>query len=280
MPIGLGVKLGLGGGRASTSSGASGGVALTDNLAYPNGIFTKSNYTLSVQPVMHFDAYDMDGDNSGSGNWSDGDKIATGTGNVWVDRSQRDGTYDASQSTAANQPTYKVSGSDKYVDFDGNDVLDLATSTSKGSGQAFTIVNIARTSTSSAIFAWAPGKKISGSFQAGKWTDGNVYVTGSVGGSLGSSQDYSSLDMFLLQKDASNLMNNFTSGNNSQGTYNLIGTTHTHDSIGKASSSSYHSGQYREILFFSSALSTADKNVLRLFFANKYSSLPTLAAWT
>jgi hypothetical protein len=280
MPIGLGASLGIGGGRSSTSSGAPGGEALTDNLAYPNGIFTKSNFTLSVQPVMHFDAYDMDGDNSGSANWSDGDNVTTGAGNIWVDRSQRDGTYDASQGTGANQPTYKVSGSDKYVDFDGNDVLALATSISKASGAAWTIANVAKTdSPSSSVFAWAPGATGSGSIQAGKWTNNTVYAAGTVGGSLGTSQDYTSLDMFLLEKNASNLANNFTSGNNSQGTY-TTGSTFAFDSIGKSSASSYHNGEYREILLFASALSTDDKNVLRLFFANKYSSLPTLAAWT
>ena len=274
MPIGLGASLGIGGGRCSTSSGALGGEAL-------NGLFTKSNFTLSVQPVMHFDAYDMDGDNSGSVGWSDDDKITTGAGNIWVDRSQRDGTYDASQGDVVNQATYKVSGSDKYVDFDGAaNYLELATSISKASGAAWTIVNVAKTdSPSSSVFAWAPGIETSGSFQLGKWTDNTVYGAGLGGGALGTSQDYTSLDMFLVEKNASNLANNFTSGNNSQGTYTTT-STYTFDSIGKASSSAYHNGEYREILLFASALSTDDKNVLRLFFASKYGSLPTLAEWT
>ena len=91
-----------------------------NQLSYSGGLFTSSNYNISVQPQMHFDASFLDGADQAN-NPANGSAVST-----WGDRSGQSTNYDASQSNASEQPTFVVSGDDKYVSFDGGDDLDLA----------------------------------------------------------------------------------------------------------------------------------------------------------
>ena len=84
-----------------------------NQLSYSGGLYTSSNYNISVQPIMHFDANILDGADNNN-NPSNGTAVST-----WGDRSGQGTNYDATQAAGSAQPTYGVSGSDRYVSFDG-----------------------------------------------------------------------------------------------------------------------------------------------------------------
>ena len=106
-PIGLGVSLGLGGGRPATSSGAAGG---------GGGYALDGSYSISVVPNLHLDASILDGSDAAN-NPSDAASVAT-----WGDRSGNGNDF----AEATNQPVFRSSllRGKAGVDFDGsNDIL-------------------------------------------------------------------------------------------------------------------------------------------------------------
>lgn len=238
-------------------------------LSYTGGIYTTSNYTISVQPKMHFDAAILDGSDSLN---NPGDGVAVST---WGDRSGQAVNYEASQATGSLQPTFNISGDDKYVSFDGGDVLGLANSISRSSTQSWTTIQVGNAFSSSSIYHSAPNVGSSyGSVQSGVYSDGNIYVRGS---SIASGKDYSALNVFTLTRNSSNTVEAFRDGNNSEGS-RTTADTFVFDSIGP-SGGTKTKGNIYECLLFDSILSSTDLNTISSYLANKYSGLPTLNSW-
>ena len=270
MPIGLGVQLGLGGGRASTSSGASGGVALTDELAYPNGLWTASNYTITVQPVYHFDASILDGAAAGN-NPSNGTAVST-----WGNRSGQSTDYDAIQSTADNQPVFQGS----YVVFDTNDFMSINNPPGLTGGEAFTLITVAYKDGTGIFAPVGKNPHINNYYLPLNFTNGVTYfLSGNATVSTaGYGPHFNSIQQFVLTKDTSDDVEYFLQGNNSYKTlsygFTLSGLFGT---IGHNGYS--HTGRIYEVLFFDSQLSAANLNVIRTYLNNKYTDLPASTAF-
>lgn len=242
----------------------------TVQLSYTNGLYTSSNYNISVQPIMHFDANILDGADNNN-NPSNGTAVST-----WGDRSGQGINYDATQATGSAQPTYGVSGSDRYVSFDGGDVLDLANSYNRASGAAWTIIMVGNASSSSDIYYAAPNETGGGSVQLGKYSDGNIYAYGATGIS---GQNLSALNMLTYTRTTGNVLEVYRDGNSSLGSVSGKTNTFIHEAIG-SSGTTKTNGRIYECMLFDSILSAANLNIINSYFANKYSALPTLTTWT
>lgn len=239
-------------------------------LSYSGGLFTSSDYNISTQPKMHFDAVFLDGADNAN-NPSSGSAVST-----WGDRSGQATNYDASQPTGSEQPTFNVSGDDKYVSFDGGDDLDLANSLSRSSGQTWTVIQVGKGNTSSSTYYPAPNVDNSyGSVQLGVYLGATIYVRGNI---LASGKDYSALNMFTATRNGSNLVEVFRDGNSSEGT-RTAADTFVFNNIGR-SGGTRTTGDIYEAIFFDQLLSTTDLNTINSYLANKYSGLPTLTTWT
>ena len=241
-----------------------------NQLGYSGGLFSSTNYNISVQPKMHFDAAILDGSDQAN-NPSSGSAVST-----WGDRSGQATNYDASQSNASEQPTFNVSGGDKYVSFDGGDDLDLANSISRSTTQPWTIIQVGNAGSSSSTYHPAPNVDTSyGSVQLGVYLGATIYVRGQI---LASGKDYSALNMFTITRNSSNTVEAFRDGNSSEGT-KTSGDTFLFNNIGR-SGSTRTAGNIYETIFFDQLLSTTDLNTINSYLANKYSGLPSLATWT
>tara|TARA_Y100001970_G_scaffold2421_1_gene2885 strand:- start:707 stop:1519 length:813 start_codon:yes stop_codon:yes gene_type:complete len=270
MPIGLGVQLGLGGGRASTSSGASGGVALTDELAYPNGLWTASNYTITVQPVYHFDASILDGAAAGN-NPSNGTAVAT-----WGNRSGQSTDYDAIQSTASAQPVFQGN----YVDFIPNDYMSVNNPPGLTGGEAFTLITVAYKDGTGVFAPVGKHPLINSYYLPLNYSNGVTYFlsgSGSVS-TAGYGPHFNSIQQFVVTKDTSNDVEYFLQGNNS---YKTLSYGFTLSGLfGTIGHNGYnHDGRIYEILLFDSQLSAANLNVIRTYLNNKYTDLPASTAF-
>ena len=273
MPIsGIAQGLGLGGGAMATSSGAGGGVALTDELAYPNGLWTTSNYECSVQPIYHFDASILDGA-AAANNPSAGTAVAT-----WGNRSGQSTDYDAVQGTASQQPVFQ----DTYLDFDGtNDYLFVNNPPGLTGGEAFTLITVAYKDGTTMFAPVGKQAMINSYYLPLNYSNGTTYFlagSGSVS-TAGYGPHFNSLQQFVLTKDTSNDVEYFLQGNNSYKTlsygYTLSGLFGTLGNNGY-----YHNGRIYEVLFFNSQLSVANLNVIRTYLNNKYSGLPSSTAFS
>ena len=242
-------------------------------LSYTGGLFTSSNYNISTQPIMHFDAAILDGADQ-TNNPSSGTAVST-----WGDRSGQATNYDATQATGSAQPTFTISGSDKYVSFDGGDVLDLANSYSRASTNEFTIVQVGNANSSGSIYYLAPNVGATyGSVQLGKYSNGVFYVRA---GTLATSRDYSTFNMLTAIRTSSDTLEVFRDGDSSEGSISSshVAATFDFDSIGP-SGSTKTTGRIYECMLFDSVLSNTDLNTINSYLANKYSALPTLTTWT
>ena len=274
MPIGLGASLGIGGGRSATSSGApAGGAALTDELAYPGGLWTESNYECSVQPIYHFDASILDGAASAN-NPSAGTAVAT-----WGNRSGQSTDYDAVQGTASQQPVFQ----DTYLDFDGtNDYLFVNNPPGLTGGEAFTLITVAYKDGTTMFAPVGKQGMINAYWLPLNYSNGVTYFlnsTNATGPFAGYGPHFDSIQQFVLTKDTSDDVEYFLQGNNSYKTlsygYTISGIFGTLGHNGY-----YHNGRIYEVLFFNSQLSVANLNVIRTYLNNKYSGLPSSTAFS
>jgi hypothetical protein len=239
-----------------------------NQLGYSGGLFSSTNYNISVQPIMHFDAAILDGSDQAN-NPSAGSAVS-----AWGDRSGQAVNYDASQATGSAQPTFNVSGNDKYVSFDGGDSLDFTDYTlptafnvvmvTNTTADADTLLPIGTDTASQYIFLEYAGKTYGIS---GNVTD-NTY-----------GPHYNSIQQFWSTRDGSNNHNIYVQGGNS-----IISATTTNSrtlaQIGKAINTIWHKGDIYEIIVWGGDLSTTDKNTVNSYLQNKYSSLPTLTAFS
>lgn len=241
-----------------------------NQLGYSGGLFSSTNYNISVQPIMHFDAAILDGSDQAN-NPSSGSAVS-----AWGDRSGQVTNYDASQATGSAQPTFNVSGDDKYVSFDGGDLLDLANSASYGSNVAWTLIQVGKAASTSVYYYPAPNETGGVSVQLGMLTTGQWKTYGSNLTATG--QDYTALNVVTVTRNSSNLVTLYRDGNNSQGTATKT-NTYIHEAIG-SSGGTKTTGDIYECLLFDSILSTSDLNTINSYLSNKYSGLSSLATWS
>lgn len=120
----------------SAVAAAQGGGGASNDLAYPGGLETSSNYTISTDPVFHLDASLMNGADD-TGNPADGGAVTSWTSRI--------NSYALAQSTAARIPTYKESTSNlgsagkPSILFDGGDELDSTGAAPETMAQPMTI---------------------------------------------------------------------------------------------------------------------------------------------
>ena len=237
----ISIGLGLGGGKAATSNGRLPGGGGGDELAYPGGLFTKSNFEVSVQPLFHFDASILD--------------------------------YDASQATATKQPIYQGT----YLDFDGsNDNLALANTYNNVAGSGWTLCFVAY---KDGTTVFGPiGKNLQNSTYVSplNFSNGTTYFLDNSSGSVsvsGYGPHFNSIQQFVTQKDTSNVVNYYLQGGNSYKSFTQGGNiTNLFSHLGH--NGYYHNGRIYELIVWDSTLGTADLNVVRNYFNTKYTDLP------
>jgi len=237
-------------------------------LGYSGGLFSSTNYNISTQPIMHFDAAILDGSDQAN-NPSTGLAVST-----WGDRSGQAVNYDASQVTGSAQPTFNVSGDDKYVSFDGGDVLLLSNAYNRTSGQPWTIVMVGNGDTTSSNYYAAPNEDGGGSIQLGYYGPlEDIYP-----GPFVNNVDLTSLNMLTYSRDGSNSLKAHRDGSTLLGS-RTQGTTFVHEGIGR-SGTTYTTGRIYECILFDQILSTTDLNTINSYLSNKYSGLPSLSTWS
>lgn len=239
-----------------------------DQLSYSGGLYTSSDYNISTQPIMHFDATFLDGADNAN-NPSSGTAVST-----WGDRSGQAINYDATQGTGSAQPTFTISGNDKYVSFDGGDVMLLANTYNRASGNPWTIVMVGNGSTTSSNYYAAPNEDGGGSIQLGYYGPlEDIYP-----GPFVNNIDLTSLNMLTYSRDGSNSLKAHRDGGTLLGSRTQA-TTFVHEGIGR-SGTTYTTGRIYECMLFDQILSTTDLNTINSYLSNKYSGLPSLATWS
>lgn len=269
----ISLGLGLGGGKATTSSGSLPDAGGGDELAYPDGLWTSSNYIVSVQPIYHFDASILDGA-SAANNPSDGTAVST-----WGNRSGQATDYDAIQGTAEKQPLFQGT----YLDFDGGDLLTVNNAPGLAGGSAFTTITVAYKD-GTTKFAPIGKTPIQNAYYVAplNYSSGTTYFLDNSSASVSSAgygPHFDSIQQFVFTKDTSNDWTYYLQGNNSYKT----GSTSSTISGGFGSlghNGYYHDGRIYELMLFDSALSVADLNVIRTYLNNKYAGLPSSTAFS
>jgi hypothetical protein len=263
MPIGLGASLGIGGGRSATSSGAlGGGGGLTNELAYPGGLWEESNYEISVAPEMHFDSLIIDGADAAN-NPSDDATIAT-----WGDRSGNSTDYDATQGTGSLQPTYDTA-SPASVHFVIADKMVLANMLSSTTS---TLVTVGYNPSELGAIIYEPIVADT-TWQNSVWLKyGNThdYLSGSGSGNLSTTRTEPRMHAVVTSSAGGTQ----TSKLYEEGGNLLISKTHTKtndfESVGSGALA-FPDSKFNELLVFDTALSTADLNIIKDYVVTKYS---------
>ena len=261
MPIGLGAGLGIGGGRSATSSGApAGGGGLTNELAYPGGLWEESNYEISVAPEMHFDSLIIDGADAAN-NPSDDATIAT-----WGDRSGNSTDYDATQGTGSLQPTYDTA-SPASVHFAISDKMVLANMLSSTTS---TLVTVGYNPSVAIIYETIVADTTWGNSVWLKYSNTDDYLSGSASGDLSTTRTEPRMHAVVTSSAGGTQ----TSKLYQEGGNLLISKTHTKtndfESVGSGALS-FPEAKFNELLVFGTALSTADLNIIKNYVVTKYS---------
>ena len=262
MPIGLGVALGIGGGKPATSSGAPPAASGDPNeLAYSGGDpASGTNYVVSVAPVLHFDASRITG-------LSNGDAVAS-----WPDRSGNG--YNATQTSAANKPTYRASGqnSKPYLEWDGsNDVLDIASG--GGISDDFTLVVAGKRDSTSSIYIPISTDDSTYQYYFNYHSNDVLYPFGAYATSSKFSNDLTSFDFAWLMRDTSNVAKMYERDGGTQvdsRTWSTVSTLDYNKLGARKAGGFYTDGDIYEIIIFNSQLSTTDLNVVLDYLDNKY----------
>ena len=230
----------------------------TNELHYPTGLWSSASatYYLSTSPDIHYDATILDGADAAN-NPADGAAVST-----WGDRSGNTTDYDATQSSASYQPTFKDASSGPG----SQPALSWAT-------DKFDLTN-AWSVTGSCTAIFVSQSLAAGSFyllKASSYTKAFWEYFGQdyfFGGGSGAVSDTSVFNMHTLHRDGTSA-EVFESGGTS--IYGPASRTNDMEieTIGQGQFG-YQNGTVSEILIFSSALSTSDLNTIRLYITNKY----------
>jgi hypothetical protein len=222
---------------------------------------------ISVAPTMHFDAYLLDGSDHAN-NPSDGTGVST-----YGDRSGNATNFDATQSTAANQPTYKEDASGlSFVRVAANDYMALTNSKSIGSSDDLTVIQVAKRTAD-----WYSTIILDSSQYS--YLEAAYYLIGTnshyMMGTLDSSTtftrtDLNSLHILVSQRSGGSFKVWLNSGS-----AKITGVTNsssaTYDRLFQGSNTDAVKGDYYETLYFDSALSLLDMNTVRSYLSSKYS---------
>ena len=262
----ISLGLGLGGGKSATSSGAPSGGALTDELAYAGGLWTESNYEISVAPIMHFDSAILDGADSGN-NPANGADVPT-----WGDRSGGGTDYDLLQATASKQMVFYDSGGIQGVEaVDNYDYFDLTTSFAVAAADDLTQVIVA-TNIDSAQ------NSISGLSPATHLNSNSIFVAGGNNGALKiggvaatSPPTFSQTDpnVHVLTKDGTAFVYWWQGGSANQSKTATVNNTFT--KMFTTYTTAGNDCRIHEVLVFSSVVSLANLNIIKNYVNEKYS---------
>ena len=256
----ISLGLGLGGGKSATSS------ALTDELAYAGGLWTESNYEISVAPIMHFDSAILDGADSGN-NPANGASVPT-----WGDRSGGGTDYDLLQATASKQMVFYDSGGIQGVEaVDNYDYFDLTTSFAVAAADDLTQVIVA-TNIDSAQ------NSISGLSPATHLNSNSIFVAGGNNGALKiggvaatSPPTFSQTDpnVHVLTKDGTAFVYWWQGGSANQSKTATVNNTFT--KMFTTYTTAGNDCRIHEVLVFSSVVSLANLNIIKNYVNEKYS---------
>jgi len=262
-----------------------------DDAPYP--LDTSGNTLLTKMPEFHFDASMINGyDATNNPDNADGfdSAVTNGSGGIWTSRTN--GVKTKAQGTAGKVPTYYTSGTNsKPYMLAASDELDINTDTlkfspQKGGGPFTMFCVMEKTGGSSPL---SPGgtyfnrasntSTISG--PASIWThytDSDDYLgynSGSDNDSAptigGGTASYEHTRMFLLIRDSSDNSRLFVDGNNTN--TSLISTNSNNYVLWDALFKSWTfltAGDLYEIAYWTSDLSTADRNKIITYVNSKY----------
>jgi len=162
------------------------------------------------------------------------------------------------------------------VSFDGGDFVDFTDYTLP---TAFNMVIVGNTNTDANHFL-PIGTDTNGQYvilEFGGTTYGLKGTASAVDNTYG--PNYNSITQFWATRDSNNLHNIYVQGANSL--FSVTATnTRTVSRLGKGNNAYYHTGDIYELIIWASDLSTADKNKVNSYLANKYSSLQPLTSFS
>lgn len=239
----------------------------TNDLHYTGGIYfnTSATYYISTAPEIHFDATILDGANSAN-NPSTGSAVSS-----FGNRSGSSTNYDASQSTGAYQPTYRVSSGLSFLEVAANNRLDLSSTLGVSSSADLTLIQVAKRTGN--FYATALHDSSQYQYEGSAYSSINNlhYMMGTSNSSTSfADADLNSLHIIVSQRNSGS----WTVWLNS-GAAKLTGTTNTSSAslnrLYQGSNTTAIVGDYYETLHFESVLSVSDINIVRSYLANKYS---------
>ena len=263
--------------RLYNSDGVAYNTAGIGEIHYSSGIFSNASasYYLNVDPVMHFDGKYIDGADSAN-NPANGDAVST-----WADRSGNITNYDLTQVTGSEQATFdSLTESQNSLAFSSGDFYSIGTNYSGASGADYTAVYIAKIpSATNKDILYAPlcnGNNTSTIWFNAKAFGDVVHGSTSRGFHNGSNDNgtemptvFNPLHLFIVQRSSSTITA-YIGGNNQQWSYSSVNHAATISEFGRASTSYPTVGNIFEVMFFDSALSTANLNVITNYASNKY----------
>lgn len=242
-------------------------------LHYSGGLFTSAAapFYVSAQPLMHFDAAILDGSDSAN-NPSSGSAVS-----VWGDRSGQATTYDLNQGTGSKQALFDTQTEGRNsLAFSIYDSYPLSTTYTGASGGDYTAVYVAKIpGATNGDIKYAPLNN--GNNASTIWFNASLFSVDLVHGST--SRGFTStstqmptvfnpLHLFIIQRSSSTVTA-YTGGNNQQFSHSSVSNAATISNFGYISSYPTE-GNIFEVMFFDSALSTANLNVITNYVANKY----------
>lgn len=241
-----------------------------NQLAYPgaNSLYTSSSYTISTAPAVHYDANFISG--TAGTTLNAGEPVTS-----WFNRSGSATDYDAVQAETSKQPLLDVDATTGYksVYFDGGDYLSSPTAYSLSGDFTFIAVGNSQADNSNMVFF---GQGLTGSTY--HWLE----YYGTTYGLVGSVTDttygpnYTSIQQFWSTRNDTTFNMYVQGGNSILSANTTMSRSLSHIGAGGIARLA---GDIYEIMVFSSDLSVADKNTVRNYLNNKYSTLPTSSAF-
>ena len=262
--------------RTYDSDGVAYNTAGIGELHYSSGIFSNASatYYLSVNPTMHFDGKYIDGADSAN-NPANGSAVST-----WSDRSGNATNYDLNQGTGSAQALFDTqTESQNSLAFSSGDSYPLSTTYTGASGGDYTAVYVAKIpGATNGVLKYSPlnnGNNAStiwfNAAQFGDLVHGSLSRGFTNGGNSTGTQMptvFNPLHLFIVQRSSSTVTG-YTGGNNQQFSHSSVSNTITISNLGNVPSYPTE-GNIFEVMFFDSALSTANLNVITNYVANKY----------
>ena len=228
---------------------------------------------VSVRPKFHFDAEKFNGVDS-SGNPSDSTKVDTST--VWTSRVD---SITAFQDTAANQPSFRTTGTNSKPYLESTSYMGLETSEVFAAPGAFTAFAIMEATSAQKVATIGGGASVGNAPKDNVdfiWSGAHYLYfsrSGADSGSLPLAISSGQMRAYLLVRDSSNNTSLFMDGDNT--TSSVVGTNSQIQYISSIMINPYPYGligNCYEVAFWNSDLSTANRNALGAYAQAKYGS--------